>query len=300
MLFGISWVYGTTGSISFEALPTLINGTPMQVFALVWLMAGFGFKISMVPFHLWTADVYEGAPIPVAAFLSVLSKGGVLFVLISVLYKVFEPMQQVWYNLLYLLAIATMLIGNLFALRQENIKRFLAFSSIAQIGFILVGLSGSSQTAAAAVIFFVLVYLFSNLAAFGVVALVSYATGQENINDYKGFRQSNPILAWALAIALFSLAGIPPLAGFFGKFFLLLAGAAKANWWLLIVAALNMIIAMAYYLRIVRYMFMADNDSGMAQIDVPLMPKLALATCLAGIALTGIMSGAYQYIVSLL
>ena len=300
LLFGISWIYGSTGSISFSAIPQLLTGSSMQVFALVWIMAGFGFKISMVPFHLWTADVYEGSPMPVTAFLSVMSKGAVVFAFVSVLYKVFSPMQGIWYNMLYILAILTMLIGNLFALRQQNIKRFLAFSSVTQIGFILVGISGSSGTSVASVIFFVLVYLFSNLAAFGVVSAVSYATGKEAISDYKGFRKSNPALAWALAIALFSLAGIPPMAGFFGKFFLLLAGAAKNNWWLIIIAALNMIIAMAYYMRIVKFMFMDDNPKPMSLVTVHQLPKLAIGICIAGILLTGVMSGAYQYIVELI
>lgn len=299
LLFGISWIYGTTGTISFSALPNVLQGEPMQMFALIWLLAGFGFKISMVPFHLWTADVYEGSPLPVTAFLSVMSKGAVVFVLVSVLYKVFGGMEQVWYNVLMILAVATMLIGNLFALRQQNIKRFLAFSSITQIGFILVAISGYSVAGSAATIFFVMVYLFSNLAAFGVVTAVSTATGKEMIEDYKGFRASNPLLAWGMAIALFSLAGIPPMAGFFGKFFLLLAGAGRGNWWLIIIAALNMIIAMAYYMRIVKLMFMDDNAQPLAKISLERLPQIALGICIAGILVTGIFSGAYQYIFSL-
>ncbi len=299
LLFGISWVYGTTGTIGFSTLTTALTGNPLQIFAIVLLIAGFGFKISAVPFHLWTADVYEGSPLPVTSYLSVVSKGAVVFVLVSVLYKVFGSMENVWYNILFILSVATMVIGNLFALRQTQIKRFLAFSSIAQIGFILVAISGVSNTGAAATIFFILVYLFSNLAAFGVVSLISHATGKENIDDYKGLRVSNPALAWMLALALFSLAGVPPMAGFFGKFFLIMAGAGKGNWWLIIIAALNMIISMAYYLRIVKLMFMDSNATPLQKVEMGWSPKIAMAICIGGILVTGIASGAYEYIYSL-
>jgi NADH-quinone oxidoreductase subunit N len=299
LLFGISWVYGTTGTIGFATLATALTGNPLQIFAIVLLIAGFGFKISAVPFHLWTADVYEGAPLPVTSYLSVVSKGAVVFVLVSVLYKVFGSMENVWYNILFILSVATMVIGNLFALRQTQIKRFLAFSSIAQIGFILVAISGASDTGAASTIFFILVYLFSNLAAFGVVSLISNATGKENIDDYTGLRVSNPALAWMLALALFSLAGVPPMAGFFGKFFLIIAGAGKGNWLLIVIAALNMIISMAYYLRIVKVMFMDSNASPLQKVEMGWQPKIAMAICIGGILVTGIASGAYEYIFSL-
>jgi NADH-quinone oxidoreductase subunit N len=300
LLFGISWLYGTTGTVAFAELPAALNGSPLQLFAFVSILAGFGFKISAVPFHLWTADVYEGAPIPVTSYLSVISKGAVLFVFVSVLYTVFSGMGEVWYNMLFIISVATMIVGNLFALRQQNMKRFLAFSSIAQIGFILVGISGQSQEGAAALIFFVLIYIFSNLGAFGVISLVSSATGYEKIDDYKGFYQTNPVLTWILAIALFSLAGIPPTAGFFGKFFLILAGAGKGNWLLITIAALNMIVSLYYYLRVIKAMFMDHNASPMAKIEIPVSPKLALAICVAGILITGLYSGAYQYIYQLL
>jgi NADH-quinone oxidoreductase subunit N len=299
LLFGISWVYGTTGTIGFATLATSLTGNPLQIFAIVLLIAGFGFKISAVPFHLWTADVYEGAPLPVTSYLSVVSKGAVVFVLVSVLYKVFGSMENVWYNILFILAVATMVIGNLFALRQTQIKRFLAFSSIAQIGFILVAISGSSATGEASTIFFILVYLFSNLAAFGVVSLISNATGKENIADYTGLRVSNPALAWMLALALFSLAGVPPMAGFFGKFFLIIAGAGKGNWLLIVIAVLNMIISMAYYLRIVKVMFMDSNASPLQKVEMGWQPKIAMAICIGGILVTGIASGAYEYIFAL-
>jgi NADH-quinone oxidoreductase subunit N len=149
------------------------------------------------------------------------SKAAVLFTFTSILYKVFTPIATVWYGVLVVLSVSTILIGNLFALRQDNFKRFLAFSSIAQVGFILIGISGSSQSGSASLVYFVLIYVFSNLAAFGVVTVVSALTGKENISDFKGFYKTNPFLSWVLTIALFSLAGVPPTAGFFGKLFLI-------------------------------------------------------------------------------
>ena len=187
LLFGISLIYGTTGTLSFSEIAPLINGSPIQIFAFILLLAGFAFKISAVPFHLWTADVYEGSPVAVTSYLSVISKGAVVFVFVSVLYTVFKPLTESWYNMLFLISLLTIITGNLFAIRQENFKRFLAFSSLAQVGFILVGITGSSQLGTSSVIYFILIYVFSNLAAFGVVSLVSALTGKEQIRDYKGF-----------------------------------------------------------------------------------------------------------------
>ncbi len=299
LLFGISLVYGSTGTLGFAGIAANYSADPMQLFAFVLLLAGFGFKISAVPFHLWTADVYEGAPVAVTSYLSVISKGAILFVLVPVLYTVFKPIAESWYNMLYLLSVLTIIVGNLFAIRQENFKRFLAFSSIAQVGFILVGITGSSAAGSSAVVYFVLIYIFSNLAAFGVVSFVSATTGREGISDYKGFYKTNPVLSWVLAIGLFSLAGVPPTAGFFGKFFLLLAGAGKGNYILLTIAALNMIISLYYYLRIVKAIFMDSNDHPIEKLSVPVFPKLALYLCLAGIVFTGFVRYVYDYIQSL-
>lgn len=300
LLFGISMFYGTTGTLSFAELPAHITGSPLQIFSFILLFAGFGFKISAVPFHLWTADVYEGAPVAVTSYLSVISKGAILFVLVSVLYNVFTPLSGIWYNMIFLVSLLTIIIGNLFALRQQNIKRFLAFSSIAQVGFILIGVSGQSVDGTSSVIYFVLIYIFSNLAAFGVVSLVSAVAAKENIDDYKAFYKTNPLLSWVLAIALFSLAGVPPTAGFFGKFFLLLAGAGKGNYLFIAIAALNMIISFYYYLKIIKAIFMDANDQPIQRIETPFSPKIAMLICVGGIIITGLASGAYGYIHSLI
>lgn len=299
LLLGISLVYGTTGTLTLSELSSQMGHNPLQVFAFILLISGFAFKISAVPFHLWTADVYEGAPIAVTAFLSVVSKAAVLFVFVSILYTTFKSLAELWYNLLFLLALLTIIIGNLFALRQDNFKRFLAFSSIAQVGFILIGISGSSQAGTASVVYFILIYVFSNLAAFGVVSLVSAVTGKEKISDYKSFYTTNPMLAWVLTIALFSLAGVPPTAGFFGKFFLLMAGSANGSYWPITIAALNMVISFYYYLRVVKAIFMDANDKPVQKLVVPALPKLALYICVAGIIVTGLWSSVYDYIYSL-
>jgi len=304
LLFGISLVYGVTGTISFTALPETLNGSPLQVMAFVFLFAAFAFKLSVVPFHLWTADVYEGAPMAATSFLSVVSKGSIAFIFMSTLYKVFGSMGEIWYNMLMILSIATMITGNLFALRQQNIKRFLAFSSIAQVGFILVGLSSGAPNETrpdgiAPVVYFILVYVFSNLAAFGIAAVISSQTGKENIDDYKGLYKTNKFLCWMMALALFSLAGIPPTAGFFGKLFLLTAGAGKANYMFITVAALNMIVSLYYYLRVVRAMFMDNNEQPIENIRINPSTKLGLIICGAGIVLTGLLSWIYDHIQSL-
>ncbi|MDE3234327.1 MAG: NADH-quinone oxidoreductase subunit N [Bacteroidota bacterium] len=302
LLFGISLVFGTTGTLVFSELSAALNGSPLQLFAFILLIAGFAFKISAVPFHLWTADVYEGAPASVTSYLSVISKGAVLFVFVSVLYKVFRPLAETWYHLLFVVSAATMIVGNLFAIRQNNLKRFLAFSSIAQVGFVLIGISGSSQTGSAAVVYFILIYVFSNLAAFGVVSLISALTNKETIDDYKALYKTNPLLSWALTIALFSLAGVPPTAGFFGKFFLLIAGTGKGlvlSYVWITIAALNLIVSFYYYLKIVKAIFMDSNTTPIQRLQIPAVSKLALFICLAGIVLTGLFSFVYEYIYSL-
>ena len=271
-----------------------------QIYAFVMIFTGFAFKLSVVPFHLWTADVYEGSPVAVTSFLSVISKGSIVFVLISTLYHVFASMGEVWYQVLFLTAIVTMITGNIFAIRQQNMKRLLAFSSIAQVGFILIGISGSSQAGVSSSVYFILVYLFSNLGAFGVVNAISSATGKESIDEYKGLYKTNPALTWILTIALFSLAGIPPTAGFFGKLFLLTAGASKGNYLLIIIAALNMVVALYYYLRVVRAMFMDKNEQAIESISISGTVKFALFVCVAGIIISGLFSGAYEYINSLI
>ncbi len=299
LLFGISLIYGATGTISFDQIPALLDGNGLQILAFVFLFTAFAFKLSIVPFHLWTADVYEGSPIAVTSFLSVISKGAITFILLTTLYKVFAPIHDLWYNMVMLLSVITMVVGNLFALRQQNIKRFLAFSSIAQVGFILLGISSHSMEGTSSVVYFVLIYVFSNLAAFGVAGAISQTAGKERIEDYKGLYQTNPLISWVLALSLFSLAGIPPTAGFFGKLFLITAGASKGNYFFITVAALNMIISLYYYLRIVRAVFMDTNPQPIPKINLDPATKLGMIICGAGIIFIGLLSWVYDYITTL-
>ncbi len=299
LLFGISLLYGTTGTLSFQEMPALLTGSDLQIFALIIIFSGFAFKLSAVPFHLWTADVYEGSPVAVTAYLSVISKGAIMFIFITALYSVFQSMFHTWYHILFLSSVLTIIIGNLFALRQQNIKRFLAFSTITQAGYILLGISANSPIGTASAIYFILVYICSNLGAFGVVSLVSAMTGKENIDDYKGFYTTNPLLSLTLTISLFSLAGIPPTAGFFGKFFLISAGASQGNYIFIAIASLNMVVSLYYYLRVVKAIFMDKTDTPIERLTSPLSMKIALVICVTGIVFIGLISHIFQHIYSL-
>jgi len=296
MLFGISLIYGTTGSIYFSDVMAGMSMHPAQIVATTFFIAGLAFKISLVPFHLWTADVYEGSPTSVAAYLSVISKGASVFILIIVLFTVFRDVVTAWKPLLAVISIATMTTGNIFALRQQNIQRFLAFSSVAQAGFILLGIISGSEYGMAAVVYFVLVYVFSNLGAFGVVAVVRYRTGKQNIGDYDGFYQTNPKLSLVMLLSLFSLAGIPPVAGFFGKFFLFAAAAEQGMYWLVIIAVLNTIISLYYYLLVVKAMFLHKSEEPIEKIQGDFMMNIALVVIVFGILFIGIYSPVFEWI----
>jgi len=298
-LMGVSILYASNGSIYFDMLSESMINSPINVLGMLFFFSGLAFKISLVPFHLWTADVYEGAPIPVASYLSVISKGAAVFVLVMILYKVFPVLQESWTMALYLLAIITMTVGNIFAIRQGNIKRFLAFSSIAQAGFILLGVIAGSAMGMATVIYFVLVYVFSNLGAFGVATAVHHATGKEEISDYEGLYKTNPKLSLLMMLSLFSLAGIPPVAGYFGKFFLFTAAASQGYYWLVIIAVLNTIISLYYYLLIVKAIFIIPNDQAIPYFKSDSMMKIGLSLAAVGIVLIGFMGGIYDWIFTL-
>lgn len=298
-LMGISLLYAANGSIYFDVLSETIVVSNINVLGMLFFFGGLAFKISLVPFHMWTADVYEGAPIPVASYLSVVSKGAAVFVLVMILYKVFPALQETWTMAVYILAILTMTIGNIFALRQKNIKRFLAYSSIAQAGFILLGVIAGSAMGMATVTYFVLVYIFSNLGAFGVAVAIYQATGKEEIKEYNGLYKSNPKLSLLMMLSLFSLAGIPPLAGYFGKFFLFTAAASQGYYWLVIIAVLNTIISLYYYLIIIKAIFIVPSDNTIPYFKSDRMMKLGLSLAAIGIILIGFIGGVYDWIFTL-
>jgi NADH-quinone oxidoreductase subunit N len=271
----------------------------LSILGLVLFFSGLGFKISLVPFHFWTADVYEGAPISIASYLSVISKGAAIFIMMIMLFTVLKPLMQVWENLIYVVAVATMFIGNLFALRQQNMKRFLAFSSIAQAGFVLLGLIIGNRLGTATIVYFVLIYIFSNLAAFGVVQAISLKTGKENMKDYEGLYRTNPNLSLVMMLALFSLAGIPPVAGFFGKFFLFTAAASEGYYFLVFLGVFNVTISLYYYLLVVRAMFLRTSDNAIPYFKNKLYMRLGLLITVVGILVLGIYSPLYDYIYEL-
>ncbi|MEQ8323450.1 MAG: NADH-quinone oxidoreductase subunit N [Vicingaceae bacterium] len=286
-LMGISMLYGLGGSIYFSELSFNAIASPMTILAMVLFFTGLAFKISLVPFHFWTADVYEGAPINISSYFSVMSKGAALFILLIILMKVFSAAIEIWQPLIYIISVVTMTVGNLFALRQQNIKRFLAFSSIAQAGFIVLGLYSGDSAGLNASVYFMLVYVFSNLGAFGVATIISNKTGKENIEDYNGLYKTNPGLSLVMLVSLFSLAGIPPLAGFFGKFFLFASAASQGSYVLVLIATLNATLSLYYYLLVVKAMFINGSDNPIPTIGLELFSKLALIICIIGMVAIG-------------
>ncbi len=295
-IFGVSLLYATTGTIYFEEIANVLSYSNLSLLGFVFFFTGLAFKISLVPFHFWTADVYEGAPIGVTSYLSVISKGSAVMILMIILYTVMKPFEIVGHNMLYIVSLATMFIGNLFALRQQNMKRFLAFSSIAQAGFILLGFMSNDQLGVSTVVYFVAIYVFTNLAAFGVVQSISLKTGKENIDDYNGLYRTNPKLSLVMMLALFSLAGIPPVAGFFGKFFLFTAAASQGLYLLVFLAVVNVTISLYYYLMVIRAMFLRKSDNAIPYFTNGIYMKLGLVIAVVGVLVIGLYSPIYEYI----
>lgn len=302
-MLGLSFVYGVCGSLYFGDIATRIvaaEGSALLYVALAFVIAGIGFKISMVPFHLWTADVYEGAPTSVTSYLSVVSKGAATFAAFIILTQAFGTVySQVWEWMLYALIILTITIGNLFAIRQNNLKRFLAFSSISQAGYIMLGVVANAPVGVAALSYYVLVYIFSNLAAFGVIQAVENASGKLLISDYNGLYKTNPRLSFAMMLAMFSLGGIPPFAGFFSKFFIFSAALQEgsvAMYVLVLIALINTIVSLYYYLLVVKAMFINTNDAPIAAFKSHWSERAGLLICVAGILVAGIISSVYVYL----
>jgi NADH-quinone oxidoreductase subunit N len=290
LLFGLSLIYGAMGSIYFADVAQTVTANAMVALGFIFFVSGMGFKISLVPFHFWTADVYEGAPVNVTSYLSVISKGAASFIFAIILFTVFKTLTEMWKPVIYTLAVFTMTIGNLFAMRQQNMKRFLAFSSIAQAGFILLGILGANDLGMTAIVYFVLIYVFTNLGAFGVVEAISNASGVETIKGYNGLYKTNPKLSLLMTLALFSLAGIPPVAGFFGKFFLFTSAASSGYYILVLIAVLNATISLYYYLLVVRAMFIEKSDNPVPAFKSSPYMRVALLLCVAGIFAVGFAS----------
>ena len=303
MLFGISFIYAATGSLYFDNVTAALTESPLTIMGLVFFFSGLGFKISLVPFHFWTADTYQGAPTPVTGYLSVVSKGAAALTLCIILTKVFGSMVDVWNPMLWIVIVLSITVANLFAIRQSELKRFMAFSSISQAGYIMLAVIGADpQAGATALTFYVLVYVAANMAVFTVISAVEHNGGSTQMSAYNGLYQTNPKLALLMTLALFSLAGIPPFAGMFSKFFVFLAavrGHEIAPFWpyfVVLIALVNTVISLYYYLLIVKAMYIMKEDSPLPTFTMDGTTKLSLALCTAGICLLGIVSCVYEWI----
>ena len=308
MLYGISFIYAAAGTLYFDDVaaslslntPIYAGATPLSIMGLVFFFSGLGFKISLVPFHFWTADTYQGAPTPVTGYLSVISKGAAAITLCIILMKVFAPLVAYWEYLLYIVIVLSITVANLFAIRQSELKRFMAFSSISQAGYIMLAVVGNGQMGVAALTYYVLVYIVANMAVFTVINIVEQKNGgRTDMAAYNGFYQTNPKLSFLMTLALFSLAGIPPFAGMFSKFFVFMAAAEQgsaAAYFVVFIALINTVVSLYYYLLIVKAMYITKTDSPLPTFKSDCSTKTALAICTAGIALFGIVSCIYEWI----
>ena len=300
MLFGISFVYAATGTLYFDDVAQAISNSPLCIMGLAFFFSGLGFKISLVPFHFWTADTYQGAPTPVTGYLSVISKGAAAITLCTILMKAFGPMVEYWNYMLYIVIVLSITVANLMAIRQSELKRFMAFSSISQAGYIMLAVVGNSQLGVAALTSYVLVYIVANMAVFTVINVVEQQNGgRTDMAAYNGFYQTNPKLSFLLTLALFSLAGIPPFAGMFSKFFVFMAGVQNGEpmaYFVVFIALVNTVVSLYYYLLIVKAMYITKTDNPLPTFQSDECTKIALGVCTAGIALFGVVSCVYEWI----
>lgn len=299
LLYGLGLLYGLTASANLQTISVTLASSPAS--PSLWLaagliLAGIGFKITMVPFHMWAADVYQGAPTAVTAYLSVASKSAGMAFMFQLLFGVFGAYLSGWEWLIAALATATMTLGNLVAIVQNNIKRFMAFSAVSQAGYIILGFLGPFSESVPAILYYLFIYVFTNMAVFGVIIYYSDATGKENIADYNGFSRTNPVIALVMMLGLFGLAGIPPLSGFVGKFFLFNLAARAGFDWLVAVAALNSTVSLYYYLRIVRQMYMEQPDTDARRLPISRTLATTFLIATIGVALFGVIPGVYESI----
>ncbi len=305
LLFGLSLVYAFSGgSLYFSDIAENIASGAMSgllAIALAFVIAGIGFKLSLVPFHLWTADVYQGAPTAITSYLSVISKGAAAFAFFIIFTQVFGAVySDMWEWMMYAVIIATITVGNLFAMRQKNMKRFMAFSSISQAGYIMLGVMGDNGLGLASMMFYIFVYIVSNLGAFAVISSIENQTGKVGMDDYNGLHKTNPWLSFAMTLSMFSLAGIPPFAGFFSKFLIFTSVTATnsmALYMLVLVALINTIISLYYYLLVVKAIWISPEEPQIATFKSTRCERVSFVLCVAGIIFFGVVPYIYQYCV---
>ncbi len=292
LLFGMSLVYASSGTTIFTDIYRVLNHShyqPALVAGIVMMIAGLGFKISAVPFHMWTPDIYQGAPTPVTAYLSVASKAAGFAVLVRIFLISFPAVAFNWQGILASLAALTIIIGNLIALPQTNVKRMMAYSSIAQAGYILVGLVAANAYGLKGLLFYAMLYVFANIGVFAVITAVEVETSNTDIEAFKGLSHRAPMAAAVMTICMLSLAGIPPLAGFAGKFYLF-AGAIQADYlWLAFIGLLMSMISVYYYLNVAKAMYIGISHD--KTLTLPVTIKVTMWMCLLVTLFLGIYPG---------
>ena len=300
MLYGLTFVYADAGSLYFNEVAQNLSATPMTVMGMVFFFSGLGFKISLVPFHFWTADTYQGAPTTITGYLSVVSKGAAAFALCTVLMHVFGSLIEQWQYLLGIVIVLSITIANLFAIRQTELKRFMAFSSISQAGYIMLAVMGDSGMGVTALTYYILVYVVANMSVFTIISAIEERNnGVTDMDAYNGLYSTNPKLAFLMTLALFSLGGIPPFAGMFSKFFVFMAALEQGSAWayaIVFIALINTVISLYYYLLIVKAMYINKSENPLPTFKSDNNTRLALAICTLGVALFGVCSYVYDWI----
>lgn len=297
-LYGAALIYGASGSLSLPAIGKYFQTTgtvgPMAAAGMGLLLVGFSFKAAVAPFHMWTPDVYEGAPTPLTGYMSVAVKAAAFAVFVRVFFESLSSLQVSWTHILWVLAAVTMILGNVVALVQDNIKRMLAYSSIAHAGYIMVGMVAGKEAGTSAILYYLLAYTFTNLGAFAVVALVG-RNGESNLtlDDYRGLGKTHPVLALVMSIFLFSLAGIPPTAGFVGKFAIFGAAVSSGYIWLVIIGVLTSAASVFYYFRVIMKMYMEVPEFDLATLSIGPGMVLALFIAVVGVLYIGIFPTTY-------
>ncbi len=300
MLYGLTFIYADAGSLYFNEVAKNLSATPMTLMGMVFFFSGLGFKISLVPFHFWTADTYQGAPTTITGYLSVVSKGAAAFTLCTILMHVFGALMQQWQYLLGIVIVLSITIANLFAIRQTELKRFMAFSSISQAGYIMLAVMGNSGMGVTALTYYILVYVVANMSVFTIISAIEERNnGVTDMDAYNGLYSTNPKLAFLMTLALFSLGGIPPFAGMFSKFFVFMAALEQDSAWaylIVFIALINTVISLYYYLLIVKAMYINKSENPLPAFKSDCNTRLALAICTLGVALFGVCSYVYDWI----
>ena len=300
MLYGLTFVYADAGSLYFNEVAQNLSATPMTVMGMVFFFSGLGFKISLVPFHFWTADTYQGAPTTITGYLSVVSKGAAAFALCTILIHVFGSLIEQWQYLLGIVIVLSITIANLFAIRQTELKRFMAFSSISQAGYIMLAVMGDSGMGVTALTYYILVYVVANMSVFTIISAIEERNnGVTDMDAYNGLYSTNPKLAFLMTLALFSLGGIPPFAGMFSKFFVFMAALEQGSTWayaIVFIALINTVISLYYYLLIVKAMYINKSENPLPAFKSDCNTRVALTICTLGVALLGVCSYVYDWI----